>query len=398
MQNAFRDFLRLESASGIILVAAAVLAMLVANSPLAGMYESFVDLPVEVRAGNFEIAKPLILWINDGLMALFFLMIGLELKREIVEGQLSHLSQASLPAIAAVGGIVVPALIYVWFNQAAEVAIQGWAIPVATDIAFALAILTLLGNRVPASLQLLLVSIAIFDDVGAIVIIALFYSNGLSVTALSVATACLPVLYLLNRRGTMEKVPYLLVGAVMWTAVLKSGVHATLTGIILAFFIPIRDSEKESSPLHELEHDLHVAVAFAILPIFAFVNAGISLTNVSWNYLLHSVPLGIALGMFIGKQAGVFVFSWLAVRAGLSKLPAGLNWPHIYGISLLCGVGFTMSLFIGALAFENTGVNLLFDERLGIMVGSLLSAAGGYFVLRKTITAQRPEAHSVESE
>jgi NhaA family Na+:H+ antiporter len=290
MLNAFRDFLRLESASGVLLVGAAVLAMLVANSPFDGIYGALVELPVEIRIGNFEIAKPLLLWINDGLMALFFLLIGLELKREIVEGQLSDLGQASLPAAAAVGGMLVPALIYAWINHADDVALQGWAIPAATDIAFTLAILTLLGDRVPASLRLLLVSIAIFDDVGAIVIIALFYTDDLSLTALLTAAACLPVLYIINRRGTTEKVPYLLVGAVMWTAVLKSGVHATLAGMILAFFIPIRDSEKEASPLHELEHDLHTAVAFAILPIFAFVNAGISLSGISWDYLLHPVP------------------------------------------------------------------------------------------------------------
>ena len=389
MINAFRDFLRLESASGIILVAAAVLAMFIANSPLDEIYSSLVDLPVEIRVGNFEIAKPLLLWINDGLMALFFLMVGLELKREIVEGQLSDLSQASLPAVAAIGGMLVPALIYAWINRGDEIALQGWAIPAATDIAFALAILLLLGNRVPASLRLFLVSIAIFDDVGAIVIIALFYTSDLSVTAITVATTCLPVLYFFNRRGTMEKAPYLLVGAVMWVAVLKSGVHATLAGVILAFFIPIRDSDKEASPLHELEHDMHTAVAFAILPIFAFVNAGISFSGVSWEYLLHPVPLGIALGLFVGKQIGVFAFCWLAVKSGLAKLPHQLSWIHIYGTSLLCGVGFTMSLFIGSLAFENTGVNLLFDERLGIIVGSLLSAAGGYFVLRISLPNYR---------
>lgn len=397
MLSPFRDFFRLEAASGILLVAAAVLAMLVANSPLNVVYESLVDLPVEISVGNFEIAKPLLLWINDGLMALFFLMIGLELKREIIEGQLSDRRQASLPAFAALGGMLVPAAIYAWINWGDEVAIDGWAIPAATDIAFTLAILSLLGNRVPASLRLLLVSIAIFDDVGAIVIIALFYTDNLSLTALLTAGACLPVLYLLNRRGTMEKVPYLLVGAVMWTAVLKSGVHATLAGMILALFIPIRDSEKEASPLHELEHDLHTAVAFAILPIFAFVNAGIPLTGVSWDYLLHPVPLGIATGLFIGKQTGVLAFGWLAVRTGFASLPGGLNWLHMYGLALLCGVGFTMSLFIGSLAFEETGVNLLFDDRLGIIVGSLLSAACGYLVLRYSLFTSKPEANSTES-
>ena len=385
MLNAFRDFLRLESASGIILVVAAALAMIIANSPLAGIYGLLVELPVEIRVGNFEIAKPLLLWINDGLMALFFLLVGLELKRELVEGQLSDLRQASLPAFAATGGMLFPALIYAWINRADDAALQGWAIPAATDIAFALAILTLLGKRVPLTLRLFLVSIAIFDDVAAIVIIALFFAHDLSFTALAVATLCLPVLFTLNRRGTMEKVPYLLVGAVMWAAVLKSGVHATLAGIILAFFIPIRDSEKEASPLHELEHDLHTAVAFAILPMFAFVNAGISMNGVSWESFLHPVPLGIALGLFFGKQFGVLVCCWLAVRSGLSSLPSGLNWLHIYGVALLCGVGFTMSLFIASLAFESSGVNLLFDERLGIIAGSLLSAAAGYLVLNKSL-------------
>ena len=397
MVNAFRDFLRLESASGIILVAAAVLAMIVANSPLNALYGSLIELPVEIRVGNFEIAKPLLLWINDGLMALFFLMVGLELKREVVEGQLSDLRRALLPAAGALGGMIVPALIYVWFNRGDDMALQGWAIPAATDIAFALAILSLLGDRVPLAFRLFLVSIAIFDDVGAIVIIAIFYTSDLSFTALVVAAACLPVLFVLNRRGTMEKVPYLLVGAVMWAAVLKSGVHATLAGVILAFFIPIKDSETEASPLHELEHDLHTAVAFAILPIFAFVNGGISLEGVSWDYLLHPVPLGIAMGLFLGKQLGIFTFCWLAVKAGLTQLPDHVNWIHVYGVAMLCGVGFTMSLFIGSLAFENTGVNLLFDERLGIMVGSLLSAAAGYFVLHRSLPVDKPASRSAQT-
>ena len=397
MVNAFRDFLRLESASGIILVAAAVLAMIVANSPLNALYGSLIELPVEIRVGNFEIAKPLLLWINDGLMALFFLMVGLELKREVVEGQLSDLRRALLPAAGALGGMIVPALIYVWFNRGDDMALQGWAIPAATDIAFALAILSLLGDRVPLAFRLFLVSIAIFDDVGAIVIIAIFYTSDLSFTALVVAAACLPVLFVLNRRGTMEKVPYLLVGAVMWVAVLKSGVHATLAGVILAFFIPIKDSETEASPLHELEHDLHTAVAFAILPIFAFVNGGISLEGVSWDYLLHPVPLGIAMGLFLGKQFGILTFCWLAVKAGLTQLPDHVNWIHVYGVAMLCGVGFTMSLFIGSLAFENTGVNLLFDERLGIIVGSLMSAAAGYFVLHRSLPVDKPAPRSAQT-
>jgi len=391
MLSALRDFLKLETASGMILVVASVAAMVVANSPLQGLYGSLIELPVEIRVGDFQIAKPMLLWINDGLMALFFLMIGLELKREIVEGQLSDMQQAAFPAMGAIGGMLAPALIYVWINQGDSAAMQGWAIPAATDIAFALAILALLGNRVPIALRVFLVSIAIFDDIGAIVIIAFFYTSKLSVTALVVALACLPVLYLLNRREVFERAPYLLVGMVMWAALLKSGVHATLAGIVLAFFIPIRNSEREKSPLHELEHDLHTAVAFFILPIFAFANAGISLDGVSLQYLLHPVSLGIAAGLFIGKQFGIFLFCWLSVRVGLAKLPDGLGWPSIYGVALLCGVGFTMSLFIGSLAFEETGVNLLFDERLGIIVGSLLSGAAGYLVLRASLSDRNPQ-------
>lgn len=387
MLSALRDFLKLETASGIVLVAAAVAAMVIANSPLSELYASLVDLPVDIRVGTFEIAKPLLLWINDGLMAVFFLLIGLELKREFLEGQLSDLSQVTLPAVGAIGGMLVPALIYIWINQGDDVALQGWAIPAATDIAFALAILALLGDRVPLSLRVLLVSIAIFDDVGAIVIIALFYTNELSLIGLAVAAACLPLLFILNRRGVLERTPYLMIGVIMWAAVLKSGVHATLAGIVLAFFIPIRDSTKEPSPLHELEHDLHTAVAFGILPIFAFANAGISLAGISWEYLLHPVPLGILAGLFVGNQVGVFLFCWLGSRLGLARLPEDLSWLHLYGMALLCGVGFTMSLFIGSLAFETTGVNLLFDERLGIIVGSLLSGTCGYFVLRASLPA-----------
>ncbi|MDH3695008.1 MAG: Na+/H+ antiporter NhaA, partial [Gammaproteobacteria bacterium] len=328
---------------------------------------------------------PLLLWINDGLMALFFLLIGLELKRELIEGQLSDLRKVALPAVGAVGGMAVPALIYTAVNWDDKVALQGWAIPAATDIAFALAILALLGKRVPVSLRVFLVSLAIFDDVGAIVIIALFYTSELSLKALAIAGACLPILYVLNRRGVLEKAPYLLIGLVMWVAVLKSGVHATLAGVVLAFFIPIRNTEEGSSPLHELEHDLHTAVAFGVLPLFAFMNAGISLEGLSWDYLLHPVPFGIAAGLFLGNQIGIFSLCWLAVKLGLTRLPEDLNWIHLYGTALVCGVGFTMSLFIGSLAFENTGVNLLFDERLGIIVGSLLSGVCGYLVLRLSL-------------
>lgn len=400
MLNALRDFLKLETASGIVLVVAAVAAMVVANSPFSGFYASLIDIPVEIRIGDLEIAKPLLLWINDGLMAVFFLLIGLELKRELLEGELSDLRRIALPAFGALGGMAVPALIYIGVNLGDEVALQGWAIPAATDIAFSLAILALLGNRVPLSLRLFLVSLAIIDDVGAIVIIALFYTNEFSPLALAVAGACLLTLLILNRRGVLERTPYLLIGVIMWTAVLNSGVHATLAGVLLALFIPIRDSESDPSPLHALEHDLHTAVAFGILPLFAFANAGIPLAGVSWDYLLHPVSLGIAAGLFIGNQTGVFLSCWLAVRLGIAQLPSDLAWKHLYGTALLCGVGFTISLFIGSLAFERTGVNLLFDERVGIIAGSLLSGICGYVVLTLSLpqSSTMPEVIQADSK
>jgi NhaA family Na+:H+ antiporter len=387
MIDSFRDFLKLETSSGIILCIAAVLAMVAANTPLASFYASLIDMPVEVRVGDLEIAKPLLLWINDGLMAVFFFLVGLELKREVVEGELSDPRDIVLPAFAAVGGILVPATIYALINLDNPAALQGWAIPAATDIAFALAVLALLGSRVPLSLKIFLVSVAIFDDLGAIVIIALFYTSDLSAAALATALACLPVLWLLNRRGVLEKAPYILIGLIMWVALLKSGVHATLAGVILALFIPMRNPESESSPLHELEHDLHTAVAFGILPVFAFANAGIALDGISIDSFMHGVPLGIIAGLFVGKQVGIFIFCWLSVRLGLARLPNDLRWPHIYGTALICGIGFTMSLFIGSLAFEESGVNMLFDERLGIIAGSILSGLCGYLVLRSTLPA-----------
>ncbi|NNF66698.1 MAG: Na+/H+ antiporter NhaA, partial [Gammaproteobacteria bacterium] len=321
MLQVIRHFLKLESASGILLVTAAILAMIAANSPLAWLYDSLITIPFEVRLGEVGIDKPLLLWINDGLMALFFLLVGLELKREIVCGQISSLRKAALPLAGAVGGMAIPALIYVWINWGDAVAMQGWAIPAATDIAFALAILALLGDRVPASLRILLVSVAIFDDIGAIVIIALFYTSDLSNMALIAAAACLLVLFFMNRRGVLEKTPYLLVGLVMWVAVLKSGVHATLAGVVLAMFIPYRAPDGKSSPLEELEHDLDSGVAYFILPLFAFANAGVTLKGVSIDFLLHPVPLGVAAGLFFGKQLGVFGFCWLSVKVGLAKLP-----------------------------------------------------------------------------
>lgn len=377
------DFWRTEAAAGTILMAAALLALLVANSPLAPWYGLLLDVPVEVRVGALQIAKPLLLWVNDGLMAVFFLLVGLELKRELIEGELSDLRVALLPAVAAIGGMLVPALIYLALNHDNAVAARGWAIPAATDIAFALGVLALLSSRVPAGLKILLTSIAIFDDIGAIVIIALFYTDDLSITALTVAGACLLALGLFNRLNVGARSVYLLVGAVMWVALLKSGVHATLSGVLLAAFIPIRAPSLDvPSPLKSLESDLHAAVAFAILPIFAFCNAGMPLQGVGMQDLLHPVPLGIAAGLLLGKQVGVFAACWLAIRIGIGVLPRGVSWLSLYGLSILCGIGFTMSLFIGTLAFEGGDTAALFDERLGILLGSLLSGATGYAVLR----------------
>jgi NhaA family Na+:H+ antiporter len=385
-ESSFTDFFKLESASGILLMGAAAIAMLLANSPLAGYYDLFIDTPVEVRIGALEIAKPLLLWINDGLMAVFFFMVGLELKRELLEGELSQPENIVLPGLGAIGGMVVPALIFVALNKDDPVGVKGWAIPAATDIAFALGILALLGSRVPLSLKVFLTSLAIFDDIGAIVIIALFYTAKISLFALIVAGLCLPVLFYLNRRGVVERSPYILLGLVMWVAMLKSGVHATLAGVAVAAFIPMRSREEpERSPVKELEHDLHTLVAFFILPLFAFANSGISLKGLGADALLHDVPLGIALGLFVGKQIGVFGLCWLGIKLRLASLPEGMSWGMLYGTALLCGVGFTMSFFIGSLAFEETDVNLLFDERLGIIVGSLLSGVMGFLVLKASL-------------
>ncbi|MCB1724355.1 MAG: Na+/H+ antiporter NhaA [Gammaproteobacteria bacterium] len=382
MLRAINEFLRLESAGGILLVGAAIAAMILANSPLAAGYQWILDMPVEIRVGPLQIAKPLLLWVNDGLMAVFFFLVGLELKREAIEGELSKPANIVLPAVGAVGGMLVPALIYAAINHGDAVALAGWAIPAATDIAFALGILTLLGKRIPTALKVFLVSLAIFDDIGAIIIIALFYTDGLSTSALAVAAVALVALTVFNRRHVSSMPPYIFVGLVLWVALLKSGVHATLAGVALAMFIPMRDRERpEHSPLRDLEHELHPVVAFVILPIFAFANSGIGLTGMSADFFLHPVSLGVAGGLFIGKQIGVFLFCWLTIRLGLAQLPRDVGWLGLYGAALLCGVGFTMSLFIGSLAFENVGARV-FDERIGIVLGSLLSGIAGYVVLK----------------
>jgi len=381
--SAITDFLKLESAGGILLILAALLALVFANSPLSSYYELLLSTPVEVRVGALEVAKPLLLWINDGLMAVFFFLVGLELKRELIEGELSDKRNIILPGFGAIGGMLAPALIYLYFNADDPVAAQGWAIPSATDIAFALGVLSLLGSRVPTSLKIFLTSLAIFDDIGGILIIAFFYTSKISLLALLIGLACVITLFILNRRNVTSKSVYILIGIIMWVATLKSGVHATLAGVIMAMFIPIKSNKDPAvSPLKEMEHDLHAVVAFFILPVFAFANAGIDFTGLGLENVLHPVPVGIALGLFAGNQIGVFGFCWLAIKLRLASLPQGMSWLTLYGTSTLCGVGFTMSLFIGSLAFEETGVNLLFDERVGIVIGSLMAGVLGYLVLR----------------
>jgi NhaA family Na+:H+ antiporter len=384
--QSIRNFLQKETASGILLVVAAVLALICANSPLAPYYDKLLNLTGELRIEDFSVSKPVLLWINDLWMAIFFFMVGLELKRELMEGELSDRSQLILPVAGAIGGMLVPALIYVAFNKGDPVAMNGWAIPAATDIAFALGILALLGSRVPIALKIFITSLAIIDDVGAIIIIAVFYSGSLSNISLVVSAACITVLAVMNRRGVADLPSYLFVGMIFWLAVLKSGVHATLAGVVLAFFIPMVDPKKpDFSPAKYMEHSLHPIVAYFILPVFAFANAGVSLQDVTLSTLGEPVAFGIMTGLFVGKQLGVFLFCWLVISLGLTKLPEGINWKALYGAGILCGIGFTMSLFIGGLAFEqNNDVNLM-DDRLGILAGSLLAGVVGYFFLRSVL-------------
>ena len=382
LRNALARFFQLESASGLLLIAAAVLAMLISNSPFAHFYSSLLDVPVAVQIGALKIAKPLLLWINDGLMAIFFLLVGLELKREVVYGQLATPSQIILPGAAAIGGMLVPALVYVWFNHGDSEAMRGWAIPMATDIAFALGVLALLGSRVPTSLKLFLMTLAIIDDLGAIIVIALFYSSELSSLSLMLAGAALIGLLALNRMGVRQLGPYLLLGLFLWVCVLKSGVHATLAGVALAFFIPVKGDNPEHSPLATLEHALHGWVAFGILPLFAFANAGVSLQGMSLQSFLQPVPLGIAAGLLLGKTVGVLGLTAIAVFTRMARLPEGANWGQVLGVAVLCGIGFTMSLFVGSLAFTPDVSPYAGQDRMGILTGSLLAAVLGYLICR----------------
>jgi NhaA family Na+:H+ antiporter len=384
MSKDFRQMIQHDAAGGVILVLAAFIALIFANTPLSGFYNGMLELPVAIKFGNFEIAKPLLLWINDGLMAIFFFMVGLEVKREVIEGHLNSVEQITLPAIAAIAGIAAPAAIYAWFNFDDPVALSGWAIPSATDIAFALGIFSLFGRTLPITLKLFLLSVAIFDDIGAIVIIALFYSAELSTTSLIIAVVGLITLFVFNRMRLTAQGAYILVGVIVWAAVLKSGVHATLAGFAVAWFIPINVKNEDGHPmLAHMEHALHNWVAFFILPIFAFANAGVQLVGTTYEQIFNPIVIGIVAGLFIGKQVGIFGACWLAVKSGLAKLPEGTNWLQLYGVTLLCGIGFTMSLFIGSLAFEHQGMEHLNSVKVGVLTGSILSAILGAYIISR---------------
>ncbi|MAH04093.1 MAG: Na+/H+ antiporter NhaA [Pseudomonadota bacterium] len=373
-------FFHSKLAPGILLLGATVLALVMENTALYTLYDAIKDTPVTLRIGTFKIDKPLLLWINDGLMAVFFLLVGLEIKREVLKGHLSKPSQLALPLIAAIGGVIMPALIYAAFNMGNPDTISGWAIPAATDIAFALGVLTLLGNRVPNALKVCLVAIAIIDDLAAIIIIALFYTDDTSLYALSLAGAGLAFAFALNRLGVTRLGPYAMIGLFIWACVLKSGVHATLAGVALGLIIPLRvQNEHGLSPLKVMEHALHPWVVFAVIPLFAFVNAGLSFKGITLDTFMDPITVGIILGLFVGKQLGVFVFTYLARLVGICKLPNGVTWLHFYGLSLLTGIGFTMSLFIGTLAFNH--VENITAVRLGVLTGSLLSAVVGIAIL-----------------
>ena len=373
-----RAFIASESAGGICLIVAAAIALAIANSPLLGAYQSFLATPVNFTAGDVvSIDKPLLLWINDGLMALFFFLIGLEVKREIVTGQLRSWKQASLPVCAAIGGMIVPALIFVAINSGSPENIRGWAIPAATDIAFALGLLALLGTRVPVALKALLLAIAIIDDIGAIAIIALFYTENMNQAALGLALVPAAGMLLLNRAGVARTIPYFLLGAFLWICVLKSGVHATLAGVITAMFVPLATGDER--PLERLEHALHPWVAFLILPIFAFANAGVSFAGAGLEALFAPLSLGIAAGLVFGKQIGILGACWLATKSKLATMPHDVTWRHVYGLSCLAGIGFTMSLFIGGLAFADP--SQIDAVKMGVLTGSIVSAIIGMVVL-----------------
>ena len=375
-----QEFIRLETSGGVVLMIAAIFAMIIANTPLSATYDLILGTYIKVGIGNFEIAKPAILWINDGLMAIFFFLVGLEIKREVLAGELSSFDKAILPIMAAIGGMAVPGIIFAIVNWGTPENLNGWAIPTATDIAFALGILALIGSRAPIALKIFLLAIAIIDDLGAIVIIAIFYTTELSINALSISMIGFAAAIALNRLGIQRTAPYLLVGIIVWVFVLKSGVHATFAGVLIAFTIPLKAKNEDEALLYKMEHGLHPWVAFLILPVFAFANAGVNFTGIGIDDLLQPLTLGIAVGLFLGKQIGVFLATWIGVKSGIARLPENVSWKHVYGVACLTGVGFTMSLFIGSLAF--TTADVMNAVRLGVVLGSVLSGIIGYLLLK----------------
>ena len=375
-----QEFIRLETSGGVVLMIAAIFAMIIANTSLSATYDLILSTHIKVGIGNFEIAKPAILWINDGLMAIFFFLVGLEIKREVLAGELSSFDKAILPIMAAIGGMAVPGIIFAIVNWGTPENLNGWAIPTATDIAFALGILALIGSRAPIALKIFLLAIAIIDDLGAIVIIAIFYTSELSINALSISMIGFAAAIALNRLGIQRTAPYLLVGIIVWVFVLKSGIHATLAGVLIAFTIPLKAKNEDEALLYKMEHGLHPWVAFLILPVFAFANAGVNFTGIGIDDLLQPLTLGIAVGLFLGKQIGVFLATWIGVKSGIARLPENVSWKHVYGVACLTGVGFTMSLFIGSLAF--TTADVMNAVRLGVVLGSVLSGIIGYLLLK----------------
>ncbi|MCT8590056.1 Na+/H+ antiporter NhaA [Glaesserella parasuis] len=378
-----RKFLQLESASGILLLAFAMLAMLFANTPLKDLYFDFLSMPVSIQIGLFSIHKPLLMWVNDGFMAVFFVLIGLEVKREMMVGAISSYQRAIFPAIGALGGMIVPALVFTLINSDSPEFQQGWAIPMATDIAFALGVLGLLGKRVPFALKIFLLALAIIDDLGAIVVIAIFFSHELSTTALISAVIAITALIIMNRMRVTAICAYMVVGLILWASVLKSGVHATLAGVIIGFCVPLKGKNGEE-PLAHFEHILAPWCSFVILPLFAFSNAGVSLAGISLSTLFSPLTMGVALGLLVGKTLGVFSFSFLAVKLGIAQLSEGINFKQIFAVSILCGIGFTMSMFLAGLAFGEDEADGQFISlaRLGILIGSGISAVLGYYLLK----------------
>ncbi|OBU02951.1 Na+/H+ antiporter NhaA [Morganella psychrotolerans] len=385
MTAIIRQFLKLEAAGGILLIIAALVALIMANTPLSVVYQQFLDIPVAVKFSALEIDKPLLLWINDALMAIFFLVVGLEVKRELMVGSLAGRDKAMFPAIAALGGMVAPALVYLLFNGTDPAASQGWAIPAATDIAFALGVMALLGKRVPTELKVFLLALAIIDDLGVIVIIALFYTKTVSLTALLLAALMVVVLCLMNWRNVNNTAAHMVAGLILWVCILKSGVHATLAGVIVGFLIPLRSKDGTHSPSEELEHVMHPWVAYLILPLFAFANAGVNVQGISMDALTGALPLGILLGLFIGKPLGIFTACLISVKLGFAKLPERITLNHIFAVSVLCGIGFTMSIFIAGLAFDGLPEAFNTYSKLGILIGSTMAAVTGLFLLHSVL-------------